>query len=42
MDLTNYLHSHEICGNIRARMVDWMVEVLTTYKCDDQVFFLAT
>lgn len=23
-------------------MVDWMVEVLTTFKCSDQTFFLAT
>ena len=22
-------------------MVDWMVEVLTSYKCKDQTFFMA-
>ena len=22
-------------------MVDWMIEVLTNFKCDDQTFFLA-
>lgn len=23
-------------------MVDWMIEVLTNFKCDDQTFFLAS
>lgn len=27
---------------LRARMVDWMIEVLTNFKCDDLTFFLAT
>jgi hypothetical protein len=22
-------------------MIDWMIEVLTNFKCDDQTFFLA-
>jgi hypothetical protein len=26
---------------LRARMIDWMIEVLTNFKCDDQTFFLA-
>ena len=26
---------------LRARMVDWMIEVLTNFKCDDLTFFLA-
>lgn len=26
---------------LRARMVDWMIEVLTNFKCDEQTFFLA-
>lgn len=30
-----------IDGEMRARMVDWMIEVLTNFKCDDQTFFLA-
>lgn len=28
-------------GALRARMVDWMIEVLTNFKCDDLCFFLA-
>jgi hypothetical protein len=32
---------HKITPALRARMVDWMVEVLTNFKCDDQTFFLA-
>ena len=26
---------------MRARMIDWMIEVTTNFKCDDQTFFLA-
>ena len=26
---------------MRARMVDWMIEVLTNFRCDDQAFFVA-
>ena len=35
----NYL-SHQINGTYRGKMVDWMVEVLTAFKCSDQTFFL--
>lgn len=31
----------QIDQNMRARMIDWMIEVLTSFKCDDQTFFLA-
>lgn len=47
-DTTNCLLRHEnqdieerIDGEMRARMVDWMIEVLTNFKTDDQTFFLA-
>jgi hypothetical protein len=30
-----------IDSTMRARMVDWMIEVLTNFKCDDQTFFIA-
>lgn len=36
------LHGHEITANLRARMIDWMIEVLTNFKCDDLTFFLST
>ena len=32
---------HKITPTLRARMVDWMIEVLTNFKCEDQTFFLA-
>jgi len=35
------LLTHKITPALRARMVDWMIEVLTNFKCDDQTFFLA-
>jgi hypothetical protein len=35
------LEGHEVNGLLRARMVDWMIEVLTNFKCDDLTFFLA-
>ena len=37
----NSLLNHKITANLRARMVDWMIEVLTNFKCEDQTFFLA-
>lgn len=29
------LQGHEITGVYRAKMVDWMVEVMTAFKCAD-------
>lgn len=37
----NNLMRHKITPALRARMIDWMIEVLTNFKCDDQTFFLA-
>ena len=31
----NSLSKHKITATLRARMVDWMIEVLTNFKCDD-------
>jgi len=31
----------QISSQLRARMIDWMVEVLTNFKCDDLTFFIA-
>lgn len=36
-----HLSNHKINGVYRAKMVDWMVEVLTAFKCADQTLFLA-
>lgn len=38
---TNSLIKHKITPVLRARMIDWMIEVLTNFKCDDQTFFIA-
>mmetsp|Transcript_5972 Transcript_5972/g.7234 ORF Transcript_5972/g.7234 Transcript_5972/m.7234 type:complete len:120 (+) Transcript_5972:282-641(+) len=38
---SNCLMKHKITPALRARMIDWMIEVLTNFKCDDQTFFLA-
>lgn len=34
-DTRNSLVRHKITPALRARMVDWMIEVLTNFKCDD-------
>lgn len=35
-DVDNCLERHqEMDGTLRARMIDWMIEVLTNFKCDD-------
>ena len=42
LQLHSPLAKHSITPNLRAKMVDWMIEVLCSYKCKDQCFFLAT
>ena len=42
VDVQGCLDRHKITAALRARMVDWMIEVLTNFRCDDQTFFLAT
>lgn len=37
----NCLGNHNIPSNIRAKMIDWMVEVLCSYKCSNNTFFVA-
>jgi len=34
-DVTNCLGRHKITPALRARMIDWMIEVLTNFRCDD-------
>jgi len=38
---SEHMKIHKINGVYRAKMADWMVEVLTAFKCDEQTFFLA-
>jgi len=41
-DTADCLGNHsQMNGSLRARMIDWMIEVLTNFKCDDLTFFLA-
>jgi len=35
------LSKHEITSTLRAKMVDWMIEVLTNFKCRDLTLYLA-
>ena len=35
----NYLNNHKITERMRTRMVDWMIEVLSNYHCDDSTYF---
>lgn len=39
--IDNCLIRHEITPALRARMIDWMIEVLTNFKFIDESFFLA-
>eukprot|EP00347_Sterkiella_histriomuscorum_P018015 403347112 len=41
VEQTNFLGGHQIQAEFRAKMVDWMLEVLTTFKNSDQSFFLS-
>jgi hypothetical protein len=36
-----FLEHHQITERMRMRMIDWMIEVLSNYKCEDNTFFLA-
>ena len=35
VDVQDCLSRHRITPALRARMVDWMIEVLTNFRCDD-------
>ncbi|CAD8082112.1 unnamed protein product [Paramecium primaurelia] len=37
----NSLQNHSINVNLRAKMIDWIIEVLSSYKCKDQTFYLS-
>ncbi len=39
--LDDCLHNHKITERMRCRMIDWMIEVLINYKCDEFTFFYA-
>jgi hypothetical protein len=33
------LLKHEISSSLRSKMVDWMIEVLSSYKMSEETFF---
>jgi hypothetical protein len=37
----DFLSRHEITERMRVKMIDWMIEVLTNYKCEESTYFLA-
>ena len=37
----NCLKNHSISSRLRSSMINWMVEVLGTFECNDQTFFLS-
>lgn len=37
----NPLESHQITKEYRTKMVDWMVEVCTSFRCSERTWFLA-
>ena len=39
--LNEFLLPHKVTERMRTRMIDWMIEVFTNYKCDDNTLFLA-
>jgi cyclin B len=38
-DVNEALQNHMITPNLRAKMVDWMIEVLSSYKMSEECFF---
>ena len=39
--VVNPLLRHDIPWSTRVRMVDWMIEVTSTFKLDERTFFLS-
>ena len=37
----NFLSKHKISPVIRTRMIDWMLEVLSVFECQEESFFLS-
>ena len=37
----NFLSGHDITERMRVKMIDWMIEVLTNYKCEESTYFLS-
>lgn len=40
--IENPIKGHDVTKEYRTKMMDWMVEVCTSFKCTPRVYFLAT
>eukprot|EP00357_Protocruzia_adherens_P022382 CAMPEP_0114978740 /NCGR_PEP_ID=MMETSP0216-20121206/3979_1 /TAXON_ID=223996 /ORGANISM="Protocruzia adherens, Strain Boccale" /LENGTH=378 /DNA_ID=CAMNT_0002339979 /DNA_START=883 /DNA_END=2019 /DNA_ORIENTATION=+ len=40
-DVSDSLGHHKVSPQLRAKMVDWMIEVLTNFNCEQSTFFLS-
>lgn len=41
LSIKKFLSSHNISERVRSKMIDWIIEVLVNYNCDEQTFFIA-
>ena len=39
LGLESFMTHHKISTSLRAKMVDWMIEVLSSYKMSEETFF---
>jgi len=39
--IKNFLINHKITERMRSKMIDWIIEVLILYNCDENTFFIA-
>jgi len=39
LELESFLAKHSITPSLRAKMIDWMIEVLSSYKMSEESFF---
>lgn len=37
----NFISKHKIISEVRTKMVDWMIEVLSVYKSENETFYLS-
>lgn len=40
-DRACFLENHLVTNDLRCKMIDWMIEVLSSYKCSETCFFVA-
>ncbi len=40
LKITKFLASHKVSERMRSKMVDWIIEVLINYNCDETTFFI--